>query len=166
MAMSFATRLGTLLFDPRGRVTRQDLLVAAIIMVLADLAAGSLAGDGHIGLVCKSVVLWMGCAAVIKRLHDVGRSGWWVLGGMAAICIWTAVIGLGAMFTLRLDTLDAGSTGYIILFSVLMLPALGITLWLHLAEGDAFMNRFGPVPAGLAAAPEGSSVSAPAGSQT
>jgi uncharacterized membrane protein YhaH (DUF805 family) len=95
----------------------------------------------------KALALWVGTIGLIKRLHDVGRSAWWVLAGMAGLCIWCAVVAvvIGLMF--GASALVPGSIGYIVLLGLIMLPAIGVTFWLHLEPGDPFPNRFGQPPA-------------------
>jgi uncharacterized membrane protein YhaH (DUF805 family) len=157
--MSLGKRLGVLLFDPRGRASRQDLLVAACIMLTVDMLLAA-AADGVALYALKALAYWIGCVGIIKRLHDVGRSGWWLSGGAGVLCMWAAVLGLGIGFTVGIEALQPGASAYLILLALLMLPALGITLWLHLAEGEKGMNRFGAEPDGIlgqfgVGAPEG-----------
>ncbi len=146
--MSLGRQLGKLLFDPRGRASRQDLLVAAGVMLAVDmLMAANATGVALYAL--KILAYWIGCVGIVKRLHDVGRSGWWLAGGAAALCIWAAVLGLGLGFTFGLEQLRPGNIAYIVMLALLILPALGVTLWLHLAEGEKGMNRFGAEPDGI-----------------
>jgi uncharacterized membrane protein YhaH (DUF805 family) len=146
--MGLSRDIGLLLFDPRGRMSRQDLLAAATVMMFLDLLLASLAA-GLALYAIKAIAYWIGGAGIIKRLHDTGRTGWWFLGGAVALCIWSALIGIGMVFILGLEPLQAGAPGYVVMLGLVMLPALGATLWLHLAEGEPGMNRFGPEPAGL-----------------
>ncbi len=129
-------------------MSRQDLLLAATLMLAVDVGLASSA-DGLVEYALKAAAYWIGGVGVIKRLHDVGRSGWWLLGGAAAVCIWAAVIGLGIGFTVGLESLQPGTLGYIALLAAVMLPALGMTLWLHLTSGEVGINRFGPEPEGI-----------------
>jgi uncharacterized membrane protein YhaH (DUF805 family) len=152
--MSLDTSLGkglfALLFDPRGRASRQDLLVAATIMLALDMGLGSLS-DGWMLYVLKAVAYWIGGVGIVKRLHDIGHSGWWFLTGAAALCMWSALVGVAVVFGIGFETLQPGRPGYIVLLAALMVPAMGATLWLHLAEGEEGMNRFGPAPSGVLA---------------
>jgi uncharacterized membrane protein YhaH (DUF805 family) len=137
-----------LLVDPRGRIGRFGLLVSASLMLAVEAMLIIMTPDLASGLPpylwpLKALELWVGAAALIKRLHDVGRSGWWVLGGMAGICIWSAVVALVFVFVIGAEAFQPGSTGYAMLLGILMLPALGATLWLHLAPGDPFTNQYG-----------------------
>jgi uncharacterized membrane protein YhaH (DUF805 family) len=139
-----------LLFDPRGRMSRQDLLVAATVMILIDVAMAGFA-SGYALYALKAVAYWIGGVGIIKRLHDIGRSGWWFLGGAAGMCIWAALLGIAIGFVVGLDGLQPGTPTYIGLLAALMLPAMGVTLWLHLAAGETGMNRFGAEPSGIVA---------------
>jgi uncharacterized membrane protein YhaH (DUF805 family) len=141
----------TLLVDPRGRIGRFGLLVSASLMLAVEALLMVITPEQASGLPpylwpLKAFELWVGTAALIKRLHDVGRSGWWVLGGMAGICIWSAVVALVFVFMLGGEAFQPGSAGYAMLLGILMLPALGMTLWLHVAPGDPFPNHYGAPP--------------------
>jgi uncharacterized membrane protein YhaH (DUF805 family) len=148
--MSLAKEMGGLLLDPRGRMSRQDLLLAATLMLTLDMLLAEMT-TGAALYALKGAAYWIGGVGIIKRLHDTGRSGWWFAGGIAALCIWAAIIGLAVGFTVGLQAMHPGALGYIVMLSALMLPALGATLWLHFAEGEPGMNRFGPEPAGILA---------------
>jgi uncharacterized membrane protein YhaH (DUF805 family) len=143
----FVARLPTLLLDPRGRMGRTDLLVSATAVLAIEGALALLGPAEAVGswpvLAAKACSLWIGVAALIKRLHDVGRSGWWALAAAAALCIWTAVLAFGLVIVLGADAFVPGSFGQTAMLALLLLPALGFTLWLHLAPGDPSTNRFG-----------------------
>jgi uncharacterized membrane protein YhaH (DUF805 family) len=148
--MGFGKRLGSLLADPRGRMSRQDLLVAATFMTVLDFGLGSLA-EGPALYAIKVVAYWIVAVGVVKRLHDIGHSGWWLAGGLSIICMWSAVIGLSVGLIVGVEALQPGSPIYVGMLAVLLLPALGMTLWLHLAPGEPGMNRHGPEPEGILA---------------
>jgi uncharacterized membrane protein YhaH (DUF805 family) len=149
--MIHASRWTTLLLDPRGRIGRVGLFVSASLMLGIEaflLVAVPEQSDSLPVYLwpMKALALWLGTIGLIKRLHDVGRSAWWVLAGMAGLCVWSAVVAVvtGVMFGSA--ALVPGSTGYIVLLGLVMLPAIGVTFWLHLEPGDPFPNRFGPPP--------------------
>jgi uncharacterized membrane protein YhaH (DUF805 family) len=150
--MIHASYWTTLLLDPRGRTSRSGLLASASLMlgVEAVLIMG-LAGQSDSLPVylwpMKALALWLGTIGLIKRLHDVGRSAWWVLAGMAGLCIWCAVVAVVVGLSLGSGAFLPGSTGYLVMLGLVMLPAIGVTFWLHLEPGDPFPNRFGPPPA-------------------
>jgi uncharacterized membrane protein YhaH (DUF805 family) len=156
--MKTAKAIAGLLLDPRGRMSRQDLLAASVIMVAVDMLLSAVTG-GIAVFVVKGVAYWIGGVGVHKRLHDIGRSGWWLAGGLALLCMWSALIGLGIGFTLGLESIQPGNPGYIAILAAILMPSLGAALWLHLAEGEKGMNRFGAESSGilaeLAPAPQG-----------
>jgi uncharacterized membrane protein YhaH (DUF805 family) len=146
--MNLAKRSAALLLDPRGRISRQDLLVAATFMLTIDLGLGSLTG-GYALYALKTVAYWIGGVGIIKRLHDVGRTGWWLLWGASGMCIWAAILGFGLALIGGFEALLPGSPGYIVLLAALMIPAIGMTLWLHLTPGELEMNCYGASPMGI-----------------
>jgi uncharacterized membrane protein YhaH (DUF805 family) len=135
------------LFDPRGRFSRSDMLPIAIGMVVFELLASHVAsGPDLLFKALYAVMIWVGLSATIKRLHDTGHSGWWVLGGAAFICMWTALIAVGGLFALGREVLTPGSTGHFIILGFALLPPLSMTLWLHLAPGEIYKNEYGMPP--------------------
>ncbi len=51
-------------------------LIIAVVLAVVDAVMGS---AGVIGLLYSLAVLLPGLAVTVRRLHDTGRSGWWVL---------------------------------------------------------------------------------------
>jgi uncharacterized membrane protein YhaH (DUF805 family) len=75
-------------FSFSGRISRQTYWLGYILPALAiGFAAGLIdAANGHHGagigpasLITTAFWLWPGTAAMVKRCHDRGKSGWWVL---------------------------------------------------------------------------------------
>jgi uncharacterized membrane protein YhaH (DUF805 family) len=75
-------------FDFSGRSTRAQFwlfalvyVVIAIIAMIIDAAIGSSpeAGPGVITALVALAHLIPGLAVTVRRLHDINRSGWWVL---------------------------------------------------------------------------------------
>jgi uncharacterized membrane protein YhaH (DUF805 family) len=147
-----------LLFDPRGRAGRTELLLGASVMLGLEMVCLMLWAQfgesvSSLVVVIKAVEILIGVSATIKRLHDTGHTGWWVLGGAAILCMWTAVVALGGIMLVGRDVLIAGSIGHLVILGLVMLPALGMTLWLHLAEGVVYKNKYGVPPNSLFAKP-------------
>jgi len=145
--MTHVAALAMLVLDPRGRIGRRDLLLAASAVLGIELLLIAPSNE-MIALLAKSFALWIGSAAIIKRLHDMGRSGWWLPASIGGLCMWTALLALGLMLLAGSDAFIPGKAGYVALSGLIMLPVIGLSLWLHLTEGDTASNRFGPpVPA-------------------
>jgi uncharacterized membrane protein YhaH (DUF805 family) len=98
MSTSFyRTSKGRLLFGLRGRITRTDFWVGLIALVgittLAVLLGGNRVRGGGLGeffaVVTAIAVLSPFCliAIVVKRLHDLDRSAWHVVGLLAVLLL-------------------------------------------------------------------------------
>ena len=142
------------LIDPRGRCDRKGLLVLAVLLLVlqAALALAQLIGgfdlESTAGTAAKAVFLYMACAATGKRLHDTGRTAWWILGVIAAVVIWTIGLSIAAALSLGPDALEPDGFWSMAILTATCLPVLGLLMWLHVAKGQTCPNRYGPVPRG------------------
>ena len=138
--------MGQLLLGFGGRLPRlRYFLLSLIPAIVAFLTGIILAMNSGAGLAVFSVPLLVGCAVLfvlvgivglsltVRRLHDLGLSGWWILA------IWFVPAALEAAAVQLINNPQLGST----LSSVV---ALAIGLWLWLAPGTRGANRFGPDP--------------------
>lgn len=73
------------LFNPQGRISRKGFWLGYFLPYLAinvvlTLGEGVVPLFGVLGMLVGFFYLWPGFVAVpTKRLHDLGRSGWWLL---------------------------------------------------------------------------------------
>ena len=68
--------------DFSGRARRSEFWYFALFNVAASFIAGlidSIIGQPILGLLYTLAVLIPGIAVSVRRLHDTGRSGWWLL---------------------------------------------------------------------------------------
>lgn len=85
-------------FDFEGRATRRQfwmfVLINIIIAVVIGAVAQMLLGDedGMIGNLYSLAVLFPSLGIAIRRLHDIGKSGWWILIGLIPIIGWIVLI--------------------------------------------------------------------------
>jgi len=76
---------GSLLFSFEGRINRGKFWLGVVIIwvVIGALAAVTYAVDSSSFLVVYYIVaiaaIWPSLAIYVKRWHDRGKSGWWVL---------------------------------------------------------------------------------------
>lgn len=88
--------------DFKGRARRKEywmfVLFNMIISIVLELI-GSLLGVSWIGWIYSLAVLIPGLAVAVRRLHDTGRSGWWLL-----ICLIPLI---GAIWCLVLMCFDS-----------------------------------------------------------
>ncbi|MCB1512697.1 MAG: DUF805 domain-containing protein [Hyphomicrobiaceae bacterium] len=153
------------LFDPRGRADRRGLLWLAIVLLALQGALFGILFSGltmdRIGIVtpllvaAKLLILWVSIVAVIKRLHDVGLSGIWMLVGFGGWSLFTTIVAAGMLMVVGLDAMRPTSAHYWTTMGLSMLPVVVLMMWLHLAPGERRPNRFGvpPGPSGFGPAP-------------
>lgn len=91
--------LRTLLLGFRGRLARKPFWLYGVVGVsLAQLIAYALLGIAGVGeraadAISTLLVVWPGLAISVKRWHDRGKSGWWVLINLIPLVgiVWTIV---------------------------------------------------------------------------
>ncbi|HUF12280.1 MAG TPA: DUF805 domain-containing protein [Longimicrobiales bacterium] len=72
-----------------GRAHRQEywmfFLINLLIMVGISIVESVLGSFGIVGIIYGLAVLIPGLAVGVRRLHDTGRSGWWLLIGLIPV---------------------------------------------------------------------------------
>jgi len=92
-AVDFMTAIRTCFskfVDFSGRARRSEfwffMLFNVVVQIIASLIDGIiLGGMGILGLVASLGLLLPGIAVSVRRLHDTGRSGWWILIGLIPV---------------------------------------------------------------------------------
>jgi uncharacterized membrane protein YhaH (DUF805 family) len=142
-----------LLFSFEGRTRRSHFWIGWLICLGVGVVAGWIPILG--GLISLALI-WPNLAIAVKRLHDMGKSGWliaipWVVSVVGTIAAFS-MIGITA-FT-NAAALDEGDPLAIMallgpalgLVGLLMLVNLGFLLWIGLSDGQPGPNRFGSNP--------------------
>ncbi|MDP3853352.1 DUF805 domain-containing protein [Phenylobacterium sp.] len=131
------------LFSLAGRIGRLTFWIGAIGLFLGLLAYQYLTGGLVLILIGYAIWAYPQAALLVKRLHDVNRSGWWALAPAAALVLGGVIFGLG-------DTAGTASPLRMISFSVPMACGIGFALgflaWVGSKAGSVRENRFGPPP--------------------
>ena len=121
----------------------------AVEAVAAGLVlAGGVAMDNVALLALKIACVWLATTVVIKRLHDVGMSGWRMLWAFLSVLAWAVVLAAALLIGLGDAAMDTGAIGYNLTLAGTVLPIFLATLWLHFKRGERGANRYGPEPAG------------------
>ncbi|MBU2583593.1 MAG: DUF805 domain-containing protein [Alphaproteobacteria bacterium] len=138
--------------DPRGRCNRKALLTIAVALLATQSVtclihatienmAAQIAATA-VELAC----IWVATSAAIKRLHDMGQSGWWVPGFFLALLVWTLLVSFGSFLAFGDAVTSIGSTEFMIHTAIVTALPFAVTIWLHFASGDKGPNRYGPEP--------------------
>jgi len=127
----------TLLYwiDPRGRCNRKGL--AKIALVVLAVQAVLAIGVWQVGIDLRSSGL---------MLLNLGLSGWWIIGALFGFLVWSMGLSLVAMTAWGAEALLPGSAHFTVCVALNIALVIAVTLWLHLAKGDAGDNAYGPVP--------------------
>jgi len=132
--------------DFNGRARRAEywwyLLFAILVGFAARLLDRAFAGgapihQGPISVITSLALLLPSLAVSVRRLHDIDRTGWWIVIFYVAVVV-LAFVAIAAAFT--------GGAG----IALAILLAIGaLSLWLivwFVTRGTNGPNRFGPDP--------------------
>ncbi len=142
----------SLFFSAEGRIGRQAFWIGWLVLLGVQVLAGWIPVVGHaLGLI--ALFAWV-CLCT-KRLHDMGRSGWWQAPALAlgpVLVVGSALwIGFGAAVAAltggepELAAL-AGVGVLLVSIAVAFISIIAFTLWVGVAEGEAGDNRYGQPP--------------------
>ena len=134
-----------------GRSNRQEYWVSVALLIAVAFALTFFHMEAaSAAITVMWVITWM------RRLHDIGRAGWWALLPIALMILVVTlgfVIG-GQPFVTALAALESMGTAVAIpdkLLSLILAVGLtavvvqfGFTIWLGAKKGDTGENRFGP----------------------
>jgi uncharacterized membrane protein YhaH (DUF805 family) len=138
-------RAAASLLEWRGRLSRRDFAIIFAGSAYALLAASLLGAflPSFVPLILMAAFAVIVCLAMIGRLHDRGRSGWWSLVAFgpisaAAFSQWWMMEGqIGNGFESQLPQMTA------LIAPIPMFWGFVELFWLH---GTLGPNRFGPDP--------------------
>jgi uncharacterized membrane protein YhaH (DUF805 family) len=144
--------------DPRGRADRFGYFVT--MTVAAVFGQGLMLSTGPLDLVTLNVVqssiyafvLWIYAVPNMRRLHDLGYSGWLFWAALPSTFIWSVVAFFcvaGVINVFGGDVFSALQTGrplYWVLFAVIMSPLFAASMWLCCKKSVATSNMYGARP--------------------
>lgn len=142
-----------LFFSFEGRIRRSHFWIGWLVCLGAGVVAGWLP---VIGAVISLALIWPNLAITVKRLHDMGHTGWlaaipWVVGVVGGI-VAVSMMGVSAVLNARaLENEDPAAILALIgpafgLLALMLLVCLGFLLWIGLTDSQRGDNRFGPNP--------------------
>ena len=142
-----------LFFSFEGRTRRSHFWIGWLVCLGLGVVFGWIP---LLGFVLSIALIWPNLAITVKRLHDMGHTGWlaaipYVVGIVGTI-VAISMIGLTAF--MNMDALDNEEPAAIFaligpaigLFGLMFLVGLGFLLWIGLTDSQPGDNRFGPNP--------------------
>lgn len=145
----------TLFLSFEGRTRRSHFWIGWLILLGVGVVAGWIPILG--GLISLALI-WPNLAITVKRLHDMGKSGW-----LAAIPYVAAIVGFIFVFitvgasvfanAAALEQEDPAAIFALIgpMFGILALVGLvclGFLLWIGITDSQPGDNQYGPNPKG------------------
>ncbi|MCM1042083.1 MAG: DUF805 domain-containing protein [Bacteroides sp.] len=80
----------------RGRARRSEFWYWYMFSIIVYLSIGIMIWyfiyGFYIGVICLSILFLPNLAVSVRRLHDVGRSGWWLLSPLGAFGFWGGIL--------------------------------------------------------------------------
>ncbi|WP_223426503.1 DUF805 domain-containing protein [Tateyamaria pelophila] len=127
-----------------GRTARPDYWVFAGFLFVAQILSFFIAPIVAAGFALATVT--PGLSAAVRRLHDAGRSGWWLVLPAVVLPGWLLIwfASAAAAMAVRVDTLD--NDIYFLTASAIMLVVVTITLFWLAAPSEPGANAHGPNP--------------------
>jgi uncharacterized membrane protein YhaH (DUF805 family) len=133
-----------LFFSLKGRISRMPFLIGMIVItvlsVVLDVIDAIFASDmaTMAGVALSSMVMafyalatYCGLTLLVKRIHDLGHSGWYVAGAF--------LLSFGANFLMLTPLAEEKAA---IAGLLLSLPFLGLLVWLFFAKGEPDQNEY------------------------
>ncbi len=145
-----------LMFSFEGRTRRSHFWIGWLILLGVGVVAGWIP---ILGFLLSIALIWPNLAITVKRLHDMGQSGWlavvpWVVNIIGVVFVFMSV-GMSAIFNASaLENEDPAAIMALLGpmlggLGLLILVNLGFLLWIGLTDSKPGSNRFGPNPKGL-----------------
>ncbi len=145
-----------LLFSFEGRTRRSHFWIGWLICLGIGVVAGWIP---LIGFVISIGLIWPNLAITVKRLHDMGMSGWlaaipFVANVVGCIMIFVSVGASVFMNAAALENEDPAAIFALLgpmfgIMGILFLVNFGFLLWVGLSEGKPGSNKYGSNPKGM-----------------
>jgi|SoiMethySBSTD1v2_1073268.scaffolds.fasta_scaffold766683_2 uncharacterized membrane protein YhaH (DUF805 family) len=154
---------GHLLFGFGGRINRAKwwltVLVSIIISVVVGIVTAVIPSESLGAVITLAAFipqLWISLAAGVKRLHDLNRTGAWLvlfyLGPALLIIAFFAIVGVDVLAALVSDKpLESGvlarvGTTAVIVGLLMFILSVWAFIWFGCLRGTVGPNQYGPDP--------------------
>lgn len=145
-----------LLFSFEGRTRRSHFWIGWLICLGVGVVAGWIP---LIGFVISIALIWPNLAITVKRLHDMGMSGWlavipWVANIVGFVMMFMSVGASVFMNAQALENEDPAAIMALLgpmfgILGILFLVNLGFLLWIGVTDSKPGSNQYGANPKGF-----------------
>ena len=123
-------------------------LIGLALEYVDEALGGPVVGAyGPLSLIFEILLLVPGLAVQVRRLHDIDRSGWWVLLGAGSYGLLISTL-LVPDPTQLLESIQNSSVGILLALVVAFIISAVVMLVFMITRGDDGRNRFGDDPYG------------------
>lgn len=143
----------TLFFSFEGRTRRSHFWIGWLVCLGLGVVFGWIP---LLGMILSIALIWPNLAITVKRLHDMGHSGW--LAAIPYVVCFVGMIGafmmVGATAFMNSAALENEEPAALMalvgpaigVFLLMFVVGFGFLLWIGLTDGQSGDNRFGPNP--------------------
>lgn len=122
----------------RGRSARKEYAVFTVANFVLSAVLGLIP---VIGGLFSLIIIIPGIAVAVRRLHDLNKSGWWLLAPFLILIIGLIIGLIGVAGTVE----EGGAAAWVWLMVAGGIMSLVMSIWLLFARGTDGANRFGDV---------------------
>lgn len=127
------------LFSFAGRARRAEFWGVQVAVAVCSAIASRAVGTGPTAeavLLAMAVLgTWATVAVTVRRLHDLNRSGWWIVAYYLAI-------GLTGTFFILTEVVDELAGLFMFLSMWSLATSIGLFVWIGFVKGTAGPNQF------------------------
>ena len=124
------------------------IIIAVILAIIEAVLGLSTEGDGPLSNLFNLAIFLPGLAVSFRRLHDAGRSGWWIGGFYLGLLIFGIIIALIIGVDYASGDFDSfDGFGFILIILILAVFAYAIMLLVFMCQDSHDgPNKYGPNP--------------------
>jgi len=145
----------TAMLSFNGRLRRQHFWISWLILLGVSVVLGWIPILG--GLISLALI-WPNLAITVKRLHDMGKTGWFVLIPVAGVIVGTIMIfgAVGTAIMANAQAFESEDPAAVLAMlgsmmggiAVMGLVGLAFLLWVGIVDSQKGDNKYGPNPKG------------------
>lgn len=125
------------------------IIVGIIVAIIEAVMGIGTDASGPISNILNLAIFLPGLAVTFRRLHDTGRSGWWIGGFYLAIIVFGLIIGLSfaGLYGAGGDSSFGAGIGTMAIIGVLGVLIYSIVIIVFMCQdSQAGPNEYGPNP--------------------